>query len=352
MLRLIKNTTFRMLMVVILIITIILCFAFKEQLLVQRDHVVAYYKVYEGDKYYKKKKLQKAIDYYNEALELYPEHVKARYNLGNIYVTYEDFDSAVFCYEKVLEYKPDFLRARLNLAIILAEEFHYYERALSEYKKVIDYSPFIIKVPIIYNNEHYVNVNKATAWYNMGLAYKGQSLLYGYKPNISRVYLEKAADSYKKALKIDPDNYDTNYNLGLTLHLLGLQTEATEAYCKAINISPLNYEAHYNLAILFRDSRNFVESVVELEKAGIILDAKGDVYISSYIYDVLNEVTSYARSQPNYKMLIEKINNAPVNNVQLRYINGKVVASEAFDMAIIENMRHCNTCQDIIEDKK
>ena len=75
----------------------------------QLDKIRGVYYVHKGDKFLKKHKLQKAINYYNRALQLYPQHYGAWYNLGNIYVVYEDYYSAVDAYEKLLNIIPKWL---------------------------------------------------------------------------------------------------------------------------------------------------------------------------------------------------------------------------------------------------
>ena len=80
----------------------------------QIDKIRGVYYVHKGDKFLKKRKLQKAINYYNRALNLYPEHYGAWYNLGNIYVVYEDYYSAVDAYEKAFEYNPKMIIARMS----------------------------------------------------------------------------------------------------------------------------------------------------------------------------------------------------------------------------------------------
>ncbi|MFA6988794.1 MAG: tetratricopeptide repeat protein [Candidatus Gastranaerophilaceae bacterium] len=346
MLKLIKKASFKILLSISLIFILIFAFLLRAQIKEQYHHVIAFYKVYKGDNEYKKGQFSKAIDYYNQALLLYPGHIKARYNLGNIYVAYEDYGSALACYEEALRYKENFLNARINLGILLTEQFFDYQRAIKEYEKVIKYAPIIINIPFIYNNESFVKNAKAIAYYNTGLAYKGQSLMLGDKNNFSKYYLEQAAESYKNALKIQPDNYDDYFNLALTFQLLGYKEKATSAYCKAINLAPWKYDAHYNFAILLRDRKNYVDSIIELEKAGLIIDTKGEGFSSYYIYEVLSEVTKSARAQGDYKSLMEKINNNPVNTFQLSYIDGKVVSTEDFDKAMVQNMKYCSACED------
>ena len=88
----------------------------------QLDKVRGMYYVHKGDKALKELKLQKAISYYNRAVQLYPEHYGAWYNLGNIYVVYEDYYSAVDSYEKAFEYNPKMMIARMNYGIVSAEK--------------------------------------------------------------------------------------------------------------------------------------------------------------------------------------------------------------------------------------
>jgi len=345
MLRIIKNVFVRITVLLIVIAGLLLGFAFQDGLMEAGDRVVAYYYVYLGDKKYQKRKLQDAIDYYNKALALYPGHYKARYNLGNIYVTYEDYESAELCYKEALKYKPDYLNARINLAIIQTEQLLNFDEAIKNYQIAINTNPLIIKIPFIYNNEPSLINKKAVAYYNMGLAYRGQSLLYAENPGATRRFLEKAAHCYRNALKFEPDNYETHYNLALTLHLLKNLTEAHTEYCKAIELEPLNYEAHYNLAILLKEMKNYAASASELEKAGLILDSRGDGYKTAYIYAVLSEVNERASIQKDYDYLVERIDDEPAKPTGITYLNGKVVITDELDKAILENMKNCESCK-------
>lgn len=340
-LRILKNTIVRILLLVTVIVALVLGFAFRNKVLETYHHAWAYYYVYLGDRQYKKGQLQDAIDYYNNALSLYPEHVKARYNLGNIYVAYEDYNAAVDCYEKTLGYFPDYLNARINLGIVLSEKLLDFDRAIEEYKTAVNTNIRIINIPYVYNNKPYVTSGKSIAYYNLGLAYKAKSLLFGDRSSNSGLYLAKAADSYKKSLEYVSDSYDTRYNLAMTYHLLGNIKSAKSEYCSAINLEPLSYEAHYNLALLLRDQKDYKNSLIELEKAGLIIDSKGDEMTTHYIYDVYNDVTQKMIIKNDYTHLVEKVGDEPTNSEKVTYVNGKVVVTDEFDKAMLENFKKC-----------
>ncbi len=335
------------------IIFLFCVFFFKDWFILQYHHIKAYYLVYQGDKAYQNEKLTDALNYYDRALILYPEHTKARYNLANIHVAFEDFENAANLYYETIDYDPNFTKARLNLGIVLTQELYRPDEAIVQYEETVKSKPFELNIPKIYSNSEDIHNDKAIAYYNMGLAYKTKSLLYGDDSHKAIVNLHKAARSYKESLELRKDNYDTIYNLALTYQLLGNKRESAKYYCKAINLKPLNFEAHYNFAILLRSMHNYFYSKQELEKAGLMLDAKGDGYISRYIYDILREV--------NYKLMIQQQVNPMVDKLMksekplegdITYVGGKVVVSDVLDETIMNNLSTCNICKDYNDDQQ
>ncbi|MCQ2958005.1 MAG: tetratricopeptide repeat protein [Candidatus Gastranaerophilales bacterium] len=349
MLKFIRSTAMKIIILVLLLAAVIFCWKFPHKLVTAKNIVKAYYYVYKADEQYKNKNLFGAINLYQRALKYYPAHAKGNYNLANIYAVYEDYISALNYYEKAVLYKPKFMNARIALGILLSEKFFEYDRAIKEYDLAIKKAPFQLSIPplipIIYNNEEYLKYNKAVAYYNMGLAYKWKSLVYGQEPIEIKMSLQNAVKSYKNSLKYDKDNYETLFNLALALQLLHSNGEAKKVYCKCINMRPFDYDAHYNLAILLREENSFLDAMLELEKAALIVDAESDGYKSRYIYDVLNETSAKLHSQDNYAKLKEELDNSPLNNYEPTFINGKIVASEELDKAMLKNMRTCGACK-------
>ena len=168
---------------VIVLLILLSVFVFWGWYLKQINKARGMYYVYEGDKAFKEQKLQKAIDNYNRGLRLYPEHAKARCNLGNIYVMYEDFLSATGSYEEALKYKPDFIVCRMNLGIVEAEKLSNYDSAIRNYDTIIKTKPTI---PLIFSNWKSTKQNRAIASYNKGLAFRGKSIYVGEKSFTSK----------------------------------------------------------------------------------------------------------------------------------------------------------------------
>lgn len=341
----VKKSFIAWISVAIIAFSIILIVVFRGWIAEQGRHILSFYYVAQGDQKYRKGNLQGAISDYNYALKLYPEHVRARYNLGNIYSSYEDFYSAIACYEKALSFNPYHLNSRMNLGLVYLEEIRDYDKAINEFDMATKSEPLVMKIPYIYDNGFLVKANIAVAYYNLGLSYKYKSLLVNTNRYLASKYLRIAAKNYKKSIEINPNVYESHHNYALALHLLGLQDEAMQEYCKAIRIEPLNYEAHYNLAVLLKDNKKFRESLDELEKTGLILDSRGDSDKLRYIFGAMIDIgqrITYKRDK--YGHIINKFRKSPAQSYNITYLNGRVVVPDNMDEKIVDNFKKCDYC--------
>lgn len=322
-------------------ICVLVLFFFWDFIIMGVHHSLAFYFVERGDRAYQSAQYIDAINDYERALQFYPEHYRARYNLGNIYVAYEDYEKAAECYEEALVYKNDFLKARINFGIILVDGLMQIDRAIEQYLIAVDtksLNPSKIK-----ENQ----ADRAIAYYNLGLAYKDKSLLLGYDRIASREQLENAVVAYLNSLKLRGEDYDTYYNLALTYQLLGNFDGAKKYYCKAINMQPFNYEAHYNFAILLSQDESYFESMEELEKAGIILDSKGDSYRTYFVYGILNDVSQKAILKEGLGAFLQNSEkHLDYQPDEIQYVDGKVHISDKLDKRILNNMKSCQICKD------
>ena len=315
----------------------------------QYDKLTGMYYIHKGDKEFSHLRLQKAIDYYNRALKLYPEHYTAWFNLGNIYVAYEDYYSAVDAYEQAFKYNPKMMIARMNYGIVSAEKLGDFDGAIDQYNEIIKTKRHLIAIPFIYSNRKSYKVNRGIAYYNMGLAYRQKSLYVGDNWVLQREYLRKAIEAYKNAVKILKKDYDAHYNLALAYHLNGDYKEAGLNYCKAIELGPMNYDAHFNLAILLRRMKYYKESLDEVEKATVLItDSEGNSARQRYVFDVMNDVTRTFISENEKKFMVDKIDDDETAN-QVTYVNGKIVASDALDSAMIKNFKTCGSRKIFLE---
>ena len=319
----------------------------------QLDKVQALWYVYKGDKALKKLKIQKAINFYTKAVRLYPEHYGAWYNLGNIYVVYEDYYSAVDAYEQAFEHNPKMIVAKMDYGVVSAEKLGDFDGAIKMYDNILNTKRTLITIPFVYSNRRSYKMNKGIAYYNRGVAYKQKSIYHGNGYEERKQYLFKALKSYKEAVKILKKDYDARYNLALAYHILGDYKKAGLTYCKAIELNPMKYEAHYNLAILLRHFKYYKESFDELEKAVTLVSSEGNGNSAQqrYIFDVMNDVTRTVLATEDNE-LIQRFFKYDDDETPPRvtYIHGRLVMSNDLDKAIFKNFQVCAAKKIFLED--
>ena len=130
------------------------------------------YYVHKGDEAYRKMKTNKAIKFYNKGLKLFPGHYTAWYNLGNIYVSYEDYYSALYSYSQAFKHNPKMMVARMNYGIVATQKLGNFDIAIDQFNKIVKTKRKLLSIPYIFNNRVSTKANRAIAYYNIGVTYR------------------------------------------------------------------------------------------------------------------------------------------------------------------------------------
>ncbi len=77
---------------------------------------------------------------------------------------------------------------------------------------------------------------------------------------------------YRKALELNPANYETNYDYGFFLIRMGRPTEAINYYQRCVRMEPLSSLAHSNLGLTYDLSRNIDAAAMAMKKARDLSD--------------------------------------------------------------------------------
>jgi len=78
---------------------------------------------------------------------------------------------------------------------------------------------------------------------------------------------DRAAECFKKALKLNPKKAEVHYNLGLTYQAKKMWNEAIDQYQKALELNPEDAEAHNNLGIVYYNKGEYRKAIEEFKLA-------------------------------------------------------------------------------------
>ena len=198
---------------------------------------------------------QKAKDCFEKAIKINSNYAEANYNLGNIFNNLKEYQKAKDCYEKAIKINPNYAEAFNNLGVIF-KELRDGQKAKDCYEKSIEINPnyagALNNLGVIFQelgeNEKAkncfekaieINPNLTDAINNLGVIFKELG------------EYQKAKDFHKKAIEINPNQANANNNLGVIFQKLGEHQKAKECYEKAIKIDPDLLGASSNLANIY-----------------------------------------------------------------------------------------------------
>jgi tetratricopeptide (TPR) repeat protein len=179
------------------------------------------------------------VELYKLALRVDPDDADAHFGLGDANLHFKDRGSALEEYKKLKELDSELADKLFDLIYKEEEELEEEDSdKIDSYKQAIRIDP-----------------DDAKAHYNLGTAYDELGKY------------EDAIVSYKQALMINPDDASTHYNLGLAYYNLGKYEEAIESYKQAIRIDPDYADAHNNLGFAYQKSGKYQEEIESYKQA-------------------------------------------------------------------------------------
>jgi protein O-mannosyl-transferase len=215
----------------------------------------------------------KAMEHYQNALEIIPDFAEARYDVGNVLADQGRFPEAIEQYQRALVLKPDYAEAHYNLGNLLARQGQA-DEAIEHFQRAIEIKPDFAEVH-----------------YNLGaaLARQGRNL--------------EAINHYQQVIEIKPDFAGVEYNLGVVLAAQGFNAEAIPHFQKALENKPDNAGAHNTLAALLAQQGRSVEAIGHLKKAIELQPDCADAYNS--LGNVLADQGHLVEAITNYQKALE-----------------------------------------------
>jgi tetratricopeptide (TPR) repeat protein len=245
-----------------------------------------------------------AIEAYQNALELDPDMVEARSNLGAAFVRLGRYDDAIVDYREVLKRIPDQVQVRFNLALALYKSTRIPEAA-DELQKVVDKDPsnrnaFLLLadcrsqmgddaavVAMLQPREGDFTDDRLFAYLLGNALIRRNELLRGQElidrlfkggdsaevhlllgaAHVRRGENQAAVPELQKAVEMNPELPRVHSLLGRALIGTGRRDEAVEAFEAEAEKNPNDFDANYFLGILLKDENRTDEAYAHLQRA-------------------------------------------------------------------------------------
>jgi membrane associated rhomboid family serine protease/Flp pilus assembly protein TadD len=214
---------------------------YKEALEVKPDLVAARHDL--GVAYMKKGLHDEALAAFKQTIEVSQDpgiRAMAYSNLGAIYVDKELYEEAITSLKKALENRPDHVMARHNLGLAYMRK-DLIDEAITEFKQTIEASD----KPEL----------RATAYYNLGVIYAKKELY------------DEAIDSLEKSMRDQPNDPETCVLLGDCYMEKELYERAIGAYQRALELRPDFAEAQVGLGHAYEASGLYDQAVASYQNA-------------------------------------------------------------------------------------
>ncbi len=227
------------------------------------------YQLYLKGRYFWNKRtgpdLQKAIDYFKQAIEKDPGYALAYVGLGDSYILLSGFGAAPpqdsfplaeAAAKKALEIDDNLAEAHTTLGFILCVHHLNFADSIREFERAIALNP-----------------NYATAhhWFGDG-------------PLLAVGQFDRAIAEGKRAVELDPLSVIITADLGADFLVARRYDEAIDQFHKAIDLDPRFYYAHWNLAQALemkgdlRGALTEYKKAVELDDDPFVLALLGQAY--------------------------------------------------------------------------
>ena len=136
--------------------------------------------------------------------------------------------------------------------------------------------------------------------------------------NAGLIKFDAAIESYKKALKINPDYADAYYNMAIVLNDKGESELALEGYRQALKIKPNYADAYINMGVILKEMGDLEAAIKSYKQAlkikpnyaeaynnmGIALKDKGDLEAA------IDSYNQAVKINPNYAEAYNNIGNS------------------------------------------
>ncbi len=218
-----------------------------------------------GEILYKQRQWQEATKIYSWAIELNSSNWQDYFNCGSAWEHQRQYEKSEACYRQALKLNPQRSHSHHKLADVLLHQGKLGE-ATTSYQQSIELKPdnYIAYNQLgnildrqgdfdksIYFYRQAINLKKDQwkSYWGLGTVMEKRArgaLVKTWKPEIQEVI-----NCYQRVVELQPQNFEANYKLGEILQGEGKLEHAIDFYSRAIKLKPQHFQAYQNLGETF-----------------------------------------------------------------------------------------------------
>jgi len=206
---------------------------------------------------------QSALECYQKAIVVDPQHLEAHFFLANEYFTQGNYFKAIKLYQNALVFHPNSVATMFNYALAL-DATQKRDEAITILHNAVQIQPNHARARKLlgrfakeagntdvaleqYNAVTKLEPNSFEAYFELGNLYRKKASVNNAQDNFVR-----AIAQYEKALEIDPYHLHAHFNCAFCYNKLGQLDACAELYERIMEFSPECLDAQYNLAHVLR----------------------------------------------------------------------------------------------------
>eukprot|EP00347_Sterkiella_histriomuscorum_P006605 403352130 len=182
----------------------------------------------------------KAITYFNQAINLQPQNIKFLMNRSNCFYTLKNFKEAISDIDSALVIQPKDPQILYKLGLAYYN-LPNYKRCIKSLKKALKNNPYISY--------------EADIYYHIGIAYS----------NLDK--FERSLYPLSKCIEMIPNDIRYIHERAKSYQMIQFHKEAIEDFSNVIRRNPKNAHAYFRRAFSYKAVNNFQQAADDFEKA-------------------------------------------------------------------------------------
>ena len=285
--------------------------------------------------YDSQRNFEMAILSYEKVISMDASLDEAYYGLGMVYIKMRRFEQALPYLEKAVELNPVYKDAFYYIGSA-QQDLKKYERAADAYKMYLESDPENAWEAYYRMAVCYVELEKydeAIAAFQSSMEEKPDEVMIGY--DLAQVYerskqYDKAEETYRRLSQMTPEDPIRPYRAMLMMYNKAkMPDKAIQVAVEITQMDPNNYESFYNLGYMYMNSSKYNEAITAFNKA-LELNP-GYEYTYSNIGYIYYQQKKYKQSIDIFKKLVEII---PGNTNAWYFIGVNYMLLKNFDSAV------------------